>query len=286
LDGYYRGSEKAKDTHALFLSQCLGDQGEAEREWQKTRVQYMSSYAHWGNFAEGTGGGGGIAMRSKGYAFTFDLTPHIWLYPVITHGSTDIYYTKGDANPFGTIGRVAAGNTISLSTKADSETQVRLKSINSYRDIGNFARHTADTQFTLSGSRISDFIVRGTRENPILFNPSASFNIDANSNVDNLRNFEVSGNVANNAQIMNYALNLSRLWRLENLNLTASSTTGVVSSTGVSATTGCSSTTGAVSSTGVSATTGCSSTTGVSKIGVTTAEAGVSIICNSSTCVS
>lgn len=227
LDGYYRGSEKAKDTHHLFLSQCLGDQGEAEREWQKNRVHYMSSYARWGNFAQGTGGGGGIAMRSKGYAFTFELTPHIWLYPVITHGSTDIYYTKGDANPFGTIGRVAAGNTITLQTKADSETQVRLKSIDSYRDIGNFARHTADTQFTLSGSRISDFIVRGTRENPILFNPSASFNIDANANVDNLRNFEVSGNVSGNAQIMNYALNLSRLWRLENLNLTATATTGV-----------------------------------------------------------
>lgn len=227
LDGYYRGSEKAKDTHHLFLSQCLGDQGEAEREWQKNRVHYMSSYASWGNFAPGTGGGGGIAMRSKGYAFTFNLTPHTWLYPVITHGSTDIYYTKGDANPFGTIGRVAAGNTITLQTKADSETQVRLKSIDSYRDIGNFARHTADSQFTLSGSRISDFIVRGTKENPILFNPSASFNIDANANIDNLRNFEVSGNVANNAQIMNYALNLQRLWRLESLDLTATSTTGV-----------------------------------------------------------
>lgn len=227
MDGYYRGSEKAKDTHHLFLSQCLGDQGQAEREWQKNRVHYMSSYAHWGNFAPGTGGGGGIAMRSKGYAFTFELTPHIWLYPVITHGSTDIYYSNGDANPFGNIGRVAAGNTITLSTKADSETQVRLKSINSYRDIGNFARHTADTQFTLSGSRISDFIVRGTRENPILFNPSASFNIDANANVDNLRNFEVSGQIAGNGQIMNYALNLQRLWRLETLDLTATSTTGV-----------------------------------------------------------
>lgn len=230
IDGWYRGSiEKygAEDTKHLFLSQCLGDQCQAEREWQKNRVNYLSSYASWGNFAPGTGGGGGIAMRSKGYAFTFDLTPHIWLYPVITHGSTDIKYTGTDANPFGTKGRVEAGRTIRLSTAADSETQVRLKAIDMYSDIGNFARHTADTQFVLRGSRISDFIVRGTTEAPILFNPSASFSIDNTSSVDNIRNFEISGRVANNAAILNYAINLSRLWRLENLDLTATATTGV-----------------------------------------------------------
>lgn len=230
IDGWYRGSIEdygAEDTKHLFLSQCLGDQCQAEREWQKNRVNYLSSYASWGNFAPGEGGGGGIAMRSKGYAFTFDLTPHIWLYPVITHGSTDIRYTGTDANPFGTKGRVEAGHTISLSTSADSETQVRLKAIDMYSDIGNFARHTADTQFVLRGSRISDFIVRGTAEAPILFNPSASFSIDNTSNVDNIRNFEISGRVANNAAILNYAINLSRLWRLENLDLTATATTGV-----------------------------------------------------------
>lgn len=227
MDGYFRGSEKSKDTYHLILSQCLGDQGQAEREWQKNRVHYISSYAHYGNFAPGTGGGGGIAMRSKGYPFTFELTPHIWLYPVITHGSSDIYYMKGDANPYGTIGRVKAGETITLQTKADSETQVRLKSIDSYRDIGNFARHTADTQFTLSGSRITDFIVRGTRDLPILFNPSADFTIDPNANVDNLRNFEISGQVAENASIITKSLNFSRLWRLETLDLTATSTPGV-----------------------------------------------------------
>lgn len=230
IDGWYRGSIEgygAEDTKHLFLSQCLGDQCQAEREWQKNRVNYLSSYASWGNFAPGTGGGGGIAMRSKGYAFTFDLTPHIWLYPVITHGSTDIKYTGTDANPYGTKGRVEAGRTITLSTAADSETQVRLKAIDLYSDIGNFARHTADTQFVLRGSRISDFIVRGTADAPILFNPSASFSIDNTSNVDNLRNFEISGRVANNAAILNYAINLSRLWRLENLDLTATATTGV-----------------------------------------------------------
>lgn len=230
VDGWYRGSIEgygAEDTKHLFLSQCLGDQCQAEREWQKNRVNYISSYASWGNFAPGTGGGGGIAMRSKGYAFKFDLTPHIWLYPVITHGSTDIKYTGTDANPFGTKGRVEAGRTISLSTAADSETQVRLKAIDLYSDIGNFARHTADTQFVLRGSRISDFIVRGTTDAPILFNPSASFSIDNTSNVDNLRNFEISGRVANNSAILNYAINLERLWRLENLDLTATSTTGV-----------------------------------------------------------
>lgn len=230
IDGHYRGSIPnygAQDTVHLFLSQCLGDQCQAEREWQKNRVNYISSYAHWGNFAPGTGGGGGIAMRSKGYAFHFELTPHIWLYPVVTHGSTDLYYNSGDANPTGTIGRVAAGKTIKISTGADSETQVRLKAMDLYSDIGNFARHTADTQFVLRGARISDFIVRGTVDEPILFNPSASFTIDATASVDNLRNFEISGRVANNSAIMNYNLDFSRLWRLENLDLTATSTTGV-----------------------------------------------------------
>lgn len=225
MDGHYRGVSSG--TKALFLSQCLGDQVQAERDWQDKRIRYMSSYARWGEFNPGTSSIGGMIMRSKGYAFTFELTPHIWLYPAITHGSSDIYYLKNDKNPFGTTGRVMAGETITLQTKADSETQVNLKSIDSYRDIGNFARHTADTQFTLKGARITDFIVKGTSDAPILFNPSASFTIDANANVDNLRNFEISGQVAGNAAILNYALNLQRLWRLENLDLTATSTTGV-----------------------------------------------------------
>lgn len=226
MDGHYRGVSSG--TKALFLSQCLGDQVQAEREWQKQRVQYMSSYARWGEFNPGTSSDGGMIMRSKGYAFIFELTPHIWLYPAITHGSSDIYYTGTDKNPYGTKGRVKAGETISLQTKADSETQVNLKSINSYRDIGNFARHTADTQFTLKGSRITDFVVRGTRENPILFNPSGSFIIDAAAQIDNLRNFEVTGQVAGNAQIMKYELNLQRLWRLETLDLTATATPSVI----------------------------------------------------------
>lgn len=225
MDGHYRSS--ASGTRALFLSQCLGDQVQAERDWQDKRVKYMSSYARWGEFNPGTSSSGGLIMRSKGYAFTFELTPYIWLYPAITHGSSDIYYLNGDKNPSGTIGRVKAGETIVLKTPADSETQVNLKSINSYRNIGNFARHTADTQFTLQGERITDFIVKGTADNPILFNPSASFKIDATANIDNLRNFEISGRVAGNASILNYALDLQRLWRLETLDVTATSTTGV-----------------------------------------------------------
>lgn len=228
MDGYFRGLNDAGDTHHLFLSQCLGDQCQAEREWQKKRVAYISSYAHWGDFAPGTGGKG-LAMRSKGYDFTFELTPHIWLYPVITQGSSDIYYTKGDKNPTGTTGRVKAGETITLqTTNAGFETQVRLKSIDSYRNIGNFARHTADSTFTLSGARITDFIVRGTKELPILFNPSADFTISSESNIDNLRNFEISGPVAGNASILTKKLNLNRLWRLETLDLTATSTSGVI----------------------------------------------------------
>lgn len=225
MDGHYRGVSSG--TKALFLSQCLGNQVQAERDWQDKRIKYMSSYARWGEFNPGTSSVGGLIMRSKGYAFEFELTPYLWLYPAITHGSSDIYYEGSDKNPFGTVGRVKAGETIKLKTKADSETQVNMKSIDSYRDIGNFARHTADTQFTLKGARITDFVVRGTNAEPILFNPSAKFEIDANANIDNLRNFEVSGQVAGNAQILNYALNLQRLWRLENLDLTATSTPGV-----------------------------------------------------------
>ena len=230
IDGYYRGSIDgfSAPTVDLFLSQCLGDQCQAEREWQKKRVDYISSYASWGNFAPGTGGGGGIIMRSQGYPYVFDLTPHIWLYPVVTQGSSDFFYEKGDANPTGTLRRVAAGETVRISLGATGETQVSLKALDMYSDIGNFAENTPNADFTLKGSRLTQFIVRGTVDKPILFNPSNSFKIDEVAAVDNIRHFEISGPVTNNASIMNYEINLNRLWRLETVDLTATSTTGVI----------------------------------------------------------
>jgi hypothetical protein len=205
------------------MSQCLGSQAEAEREWQKKRVNYMSSYARYGAFEPGTSGSGMI-MRSSGFPYEFELTPYTWLYPVVSDGSSDYYYTKGDKNQAKTIGRVAAGETIVLSTPTSSESQVTLKGINSYRNIGNFARNTPNAEFTLDGERLTEFNVEGTSNKPIIFNPKSGFVIG--NGIDNLRKLHIKGNT-DNLSILNYDLDLTKLWRLEDLDLSSTKITGL-----------------------------------------------------------
>ena len=225
LDGYYRGSNRAPDRYAMFLSQCLGDQKSGERDWQKKRVDYLSSYARYGVFAGGTSGSGLAFIPSE--TIELELTPHIWLYPAAAEGSSNIDYLGSFPESFNVPGRVPAGQNFKLRivSAAGSENQVVLKGQHFYRDFGNLARvKPLANSFNITGERLSRINIVGTPENKgIVFDAYKSFEASADALVDNIRDINISGNIAS-GQIFNMnESNLSKLWRLTDLDLSATS---------------------------------------------------------------
>lgn len=230
MDGYYRGSERANDRYSFFLSQCLGSQKSAETDWQQKRVNYMSSYAQYGVFAGGTSGTG-IAFKPDGN-MDFELVPHIWMYPIASEGSSNYTASESFEEAFNVPGRVPAGQkfTISIDSNAGSENQVTLKGYDFYRDFGNLARVRPFSSFDINGKRLSKLTIVGNDENKgILFNPT-TFGTSGASNVDNIREINVSGKLGQGIDsIFNMEQSdLSKLWRLSYLNLSATSIKKVI----------------------------------------------------------
>ena len=225
MDGFYRGAERANDRYSFFLSQCLGSQKSAETDWQRKRVDYMSSYARYGVFAGGTSGVG-IAFKPD-TSMKFEMVPHIWMYPIASEGSSNYSATEIFEEAFNVPGRVPAGQkfTISINSNAGSENQVTLKGHDFYRDLGNLARVRPLSSFDINGKRLSKLTIVGTDDNKgILFNPT-SFSSSGASNVDNIREINISGKLGQGiTSIFNMEQSdLSRLWRLNSLNLSATS---------------------------------------------------------------
>ena len=237
MDGHYRGMSKLPDSaeelaparHSLFLSQCLGGQTSAEKEWQKKRVIYLSSYAKFGAFAGGTDGSG-ISFQPAGNA-KFTLIPHMWLYPWMTTGSTDKAYPGSFASSFDVPGRVPAGQEITFEISAQGEDSMVLKGSNYYKSLGNLARVSPlGGNFTITGQRLTDLQIKGTYNSPIWFNAYSSFK-STEGGADNLRTVEISGQVDSNHTNKIFDLNeidLQHLWRLETVDLSATNTKKVI----------------------------------------------------------
>lgn len=225
LDGYYRGAKKASDRYSMFLSQCLGGQKSAESEWQKKRIAYLSSYGYHGVF--------GIGTEGTGLAFTpastieLSLTPHIWLYPSASEGSSQILFTGDFDKSFNVPGRVPAGQEfkIKIESSAGSENQVTLKGLDYYRDLGNLAKvKPLGGSFIISGERLSELNIIGTSNSPIEFDAYKQFEVSNTANPDNMRKIKISGNTINNSEIFRLnSVDLSKLWRLAELDMSATS---------------------------------------------------------------
>lgn len=232
IDGHYRGSLRADDRYSLFLSQCLGPQLLGEREWQKKRCIYMSSYAKYGDFAPGTEGSGmGFTPENK---VELELTPYMWLYPSASEGNSAITYNGSFEESFGVKGRVPAGQTFKLSigSATGSENSVVLKGPNYYSSFGNLARvNPLNNIFNISGERVSNILIKGESgtNKGIIFNPSGGFNVAAGAKVNNISKIEVTGNIQNNAKIFNLnEVNLSPLWRLNHVDLSSTNIKKVI----------------------------------------------------------
>ena len=139
------------------LTQSLGDQLQGEMQWIKQRIVYMSSFAGFGPFT--MNGEGSLTWRSafttSGSApvYNFRLTPHIWLYPAVTSGSSTVY-GSGYSRPQ----RVKAGEEFLLSgVGADNDTNIQLHGIDYYSNIGDFSNISLTGSFTVAGERLTEF---------------------------------------------------------------------------------------------------------------------------------
>lgn len=243
MDGHYRGMSTldggdgdennalAPARYSLFLEQCLGGQASAEKEWQKKRTIYLSSYAQFGAFGSGTSGNGMSFQPSNNMQLT--LTPYMWLYPWMSTGSTDKSYNGKFEEAFNVPGRVPAGQPITFQISAAGEDAMVLKGVNYYKDLGNLARVSPlGGNFIIQGQRLSKLSIVGETGKPILFDAHTSFTSSPNA-ANNMKVIEIRGNVESGKRIFNLnSANLSDLWRLETLDLSVTNIKEVVLKSG------------------------------------------------------
>lgn len=142
------------------LQQCLGDQLQAEMQWDRLRLIYLCSYASYGIFSASGEVSGAFSFRSLGtdlITYQFKVTPHIWLYPAF--GGGDSNFSVGTRVPAGEVYDMKA---YGKSVQVGNDTNVRILGIDYLRDIGNMAEHAAGkTLSAISGKRLTAFRANG-----------------------------------------------------------------------------------------------------------------------------
>ena len=215
------------------LSQCVGDQHEAERQWQMRRSIYMSSYAQHGEFGykDGAGlGAGAMSFRStlignNKPTYKFKVTPYMWLYPSMAVGQSDQMpkNAKNTAIP----PRVQAGETVEFDFSTDGNTNLTMRGANYYSKIGDLGNISAASDFTLVGNRLTEFVVTDDnvdKYNAIVFRPN---NVTLSGEMPAVKKFVVNGDVYEGTSIFIGQLNLKNMWKLEEVDLTSTSITSL-----------------------------------------------------------
>lgn len=134
------------------ISQSLGDQLQAEKQWWKRRLPYMQSYALSNPFyvrsQDSLGFRSTLTTESARPSYTFDLTAWQWLYPKIGVGQS----MGADTT------RVKAKETYTTSTiNTDGNTDTFIYGANYYTSFGEFADKSIGETFELSGNRLLEF---------------------------------------------------------------------------------------------------------------------------------
>jgi len=193
------------------ISQSLGDQLQAEKEYMKKRLVYMSSYAAYGEFA-----GAGTGLSIEGYTdldgnectYVFEITAHQWVYPTGSVGQSIV-------NPHY---RLEAGKTYLFTVgTSKGDTAIRLNGMDYYSSIGNLGDISVKptAEFALVGKRLVDFIANPTGS--AHFRP-ASVTVSATM----IEEVDLNG-----CTLIGGSLDLSKLTRLKRLDLRNTAITNV-----------------------------------------------------------
>lgn len=167
------------------IAQSLGDQLQGEMQWVKLRLIYLSSFASYGQFKQN--GEGSLQFRSAytkagaNPTYSFELTPHMWLYPAVSAGSSTLY-GRGNAYPQ----RVEAGQTFTLDGVAgDDDTTIQIHGVHYMTSVGEFGDKSLSGDFTVMGDRLVEF---HASDQSMEFRPT-SITVTA----PNLRVFNING---------------------------------------------------------------------------------------------
>lgn len=158
------------------LSQSLGNQIDAERQWVKQRIMYLASWCAWGDFAsrDGAGASGSLNFRSvlttagSRPSYSFDLTAHNAVYPSFAVGST---LTRGTDN--GEARRMMEGETAHFDIgSSDGNTNVFVNGVNALRSLGDFTGVPLSGRLTVASDTLQEFVVDAS-EQVCEFRPTA-----------------------------------------------------------------------------------------------------------------
>lgn len=170
------------------LTQDLGNNLSAEKDWWKWRLIYMSSYCGYGAFANRATGS--LFFRSTSTVnggtrpeYKFKLKPAVWLYLSGFMGE-QMVYGKGQTLPQ----RMIPGNEYELDMTGDENTDIGICGADYFKSFGNFGDKSLGAVFNLSGERLEEFVankVNGVME----FRPT-SINV---SDCPVLKKFDIEG---------------------------------------------------------------------------------------------
>lgn len=190
------------------ITQSLGSQEEGERQWCIDRTAYMSSYAMYGEFAQNPTGNNINYRSTEQMTVHFDLTPAMWLYPVVTVGQSVKLMGK----------RVKAGEKVSIDVTTDSNTQNIVCGVDYMNDIGTWYDKPANGVFAFNGKRIKSLVAGADNTSDIHL---AATGVSANTLLS-LRTFDM-----HNISTLQGLVDLSKLSRLESIDLRGTKVTSV-----------------------------------------------------------
>lgn len=211
------------------ITQSLGDQLQAEKQYIKRRLVYLASYAAYGEFsASGTDGSLSIrGMKTTDGAdapMVLTIKTHQWLYPTGATGGSlvnpHVRLAPGgrlvdkQGHPYG-----AEGYQFNIGTII-GDTSCKLSGINYMRSLGNVANLSTNPaySFTVSGERLVEFIAEPAAGQVAQFRPS-SLQVVA----PNLRTFSLKG-----CSLIAGECSLSGQTRLQSADLRGTGIVGVV----------------------------------------------------------
>ena len=169
------------------ISQSMGDQIEAEKQYMKRRLVLFASYAEWGDFSRANAGNLGLEDATTNFGIeackdvdgndtniVFQLVPHQYIYPTGAVGETTHYLRQ----------RCEPGKSytfqINGTTPVAGDTNVVLYAANYYRSFGNLGDLSVlpTRNMTVNGKRLVEFIAEPTNPKKANFRPN-TFAINA-----------------------------------------------------------------------------------------------------------
>ena len=127
------------------ITQSLGDHYSAERRWISKRIPYMMSKYGYGDFSNG--GADAIIVRIAGDTISYDITPAIWMYPCIAHGTSLV---QGERTP--------AGETchIDINMGGSADQQNAILGAHYLQDIGDWYDKRVDGTMVVTGKMLTE----------------------------------------------------------------------------------------------------------------------------------